>query len=448
MRVAILLPSTVIGAGLLALTAVLLPPDGYPVEVAPGMPASGSRDLGLLAMVVIGCCVAFTAWPWTVLPTAIVGVLGSTVLLGDSSVRSILGLHGFFLAAGCLSLVIRRLVLSTTETRVRTGADFPMVVVVVMIIAAAGYGLILGHAPVQVLISAYHFAVIPVYYFLATHTLTTRDRIGSAGVLYVVLSAALTFATMAVPGRHGGAWTLIAAFPLLVLSCRTSGWRRAGLIALAAVYLADVILASYRTTWMLAGIAILVLLTGGNVAVRRAAGGMAVATALLLIGALWVSAGVRERSSEIVSALGQGSGYRVPEAMVGLNAFVSNPLVGGGLGQSTPDVYLPGFKVTDVGPLYHVFYVMILANLGFVGLVVLLWPILRALREGLAERDGMPFAFAALICGFLVSVLFSGPAPGHWALGLLPALVLLTKRSDGPAPPSGVGNPATLIGAR
>ncbi|MFC6018114.1 hypothetical protein ACFP2T_18130 [Plantactinospora solaniradicis] len=444
--VTLLLPSTAAGAGLLAATAVLLPHDAYPSEIIPGMPASGPRDLGLLAIAMIGCCVVFIGWPWTVLPTAIVGVLGVTAVLGDNSVRSVLGLHGFLLAAGCVSLVIRRLVLAGAEKRSRTVADLPMVMVVVLIAAAAGYGLLLGNAPLQVLIAGYHFAVIPVYYFLATHTLTSPDRIRSAGVLFVTLSAVLTVASMAVPGRHGGAWALIAAFPLLVLSCRTNGWRRVGLTALAALYLADLVLASYRTIWLLAGVTLLVLFACGSGAVRRAAGGAVAATVLLLAAALAFSEGVRERSSEVFSALGQGAGYRLPEALVGIDTFLSNPLVGAGLGQSTPDVYLSDFKVTEVGPLYHVFYVMILANLGLAGMVALLWPILTALRHGLAERDGMAFAFAALICGFLVAVLFAGPATGHWALGLLPALVLLTKRSTtttGPASRTEAGNTAT-----
>ncbi|MGW4465169.1 O-antigen ligase family protein [Micromonospora sp. NPDC004704] len=463
MKGATLLPPTVAGAGLLAATAVLLPHDAVVAAVIPGTPGSEPRDFGLLALAVVGCCVAFTVWPWMVLPTAIVGVLGTTAVLGDSSVRSILGLHGFLLAAGAVSLVIRRLVLVKEERRVRTVIDLPMLLVVVLLGAAAAYGLILGSPPAKVMISGYHFAVIPIYYFMATYTLTTPSRVRSAGSLFVVLSAALTIVTLASPGRHGGAWSLIAALPLLVLSCRTEGWRRVGLVALAALYLVDVVLASYRTTWVLAGAAVLVLLTGGTGAVRRAAGAMTAAAALLLVGAIMLSEGVRNRSAEITTALGQGAGYRLPEATVGIDAFLSNPLVGLGLGHSTPDVYLPDFKVTDVGPLYHVFYVMILANLGLVGLVLLLWPILRAVREGLVDRDGLPFAFTALICGFLVSVIFSGPATGHWALGLLPALVFLTRQPGGiavPTPrtwatntaPSTAGNtapsPATPVGAR
>lgn len=445
MRTATLLPSTVAGAGVLAVTAVLLPPDGSLATIVPGLPTAGSRDLGLLALAMIGCCVVFVAWPWTVLPTAIVGVLASTAVLGDSSVPAVLGFHSFLLGAGGLSLMVRRLVRPETETRVRTVADVPMVMVVVVILAGAGYGLLAGHAPLDVLIAIYHFGVIPVYFFLATCTLTTPRRLRSAGVLFVVLAAVLTIASIAAPGRHGGAWSLLAAFPALVLSCRTRGWRRAGLVALAALFLVDLVLASYRTTWLLAAVAVLVLLVGGVGAVRRAAGGVVVATGLLLVAGLALSTGVQERYAEVAWAWQQGAGYRFPEAVVGLDAFLTNPLVGAGLGQSTPDVYLPNFAVTDVGPLYHVFYVMILANLGLAGMVVLLWPILTALRHGLAERDGLSFAFAALLCGFLASVLFSGPATGHWALGLLPALVLMTKRS---ALPAQVAKAAAPVGVR
>ncbi|WP_326554729.1 O-antigen ligase family protein [Micromonospora sp. NBC_01813] len=431
-----LLPPALVVAGTLAAGAVMLPASAPLAEVVPGGPVSGPRDLGLLALAAVACCVAFTAWPWSVLPTAIIGVLGVLILLGDNSIPVVLGLHGFLLAAGCAGLSLRRLFLPERRSRATAVADGPMAVLAGLIVVAACYGFLLGNDPAQILIAGYHFAVIPVYYFLATCTLTTPQWRHRAAVLFVVGAAGFTVLEMAAPGRHGGSWALLAAVPLVVLSCQAAGWRRVGLLALAALFLADVVLAAYRTTWTLAGVAVLGLLVLGTARIRRTAGALLALTALLVVVGIAVSPGIRERSMEMTTAMETDAGHRMPEAKVGFETFLANPLTGAGLGQSTPDVYLPGNEVTDVGPLYHLYYAMVLANLGIFGLLALLWPILRALRAGLAQRDGIAFAFAVLILGFLVSVSFSGPATGHWALGLLPALVLLTRRADPAAGPT------------
>jgi hypothetical protein len=106
--------------------------------------------------------------------------------------------------------------------------------------------------------------------------------------------------------------------------------------------------------------------------------------------------------------------------------FSAQPLFGAGLGQRTPQIYIPGFAVTDVGPVYHAFYVLLLANLGIVGLCLVIWPILRCTWVGLRDRSGPGLAYAGLTAGFLAAALVSSPTDGHWELGLLPALTVLT----------------------
>jgi O-antigen ligase len=123
------------------------------------------------------------------------------------------------------------------------------------------------------------------------------------------------------------------------------------------------------------------------------------------------------------------SGYRISEARVGLHAFLASPIVGQGLGQVEPDRFLRDFGVTDVGPVYHVFYVGVLANAGLVGLALLLWPLARARGREWA-RDRQSLGFRALLVGFAAAAVFAGPTDGHWELGLLPALVLLAKRFE------------------
>ncbi len=109
---------------------------------------------------------------------------------------------------------------------------------------------------------------------------------------------------------------------------------------------------------------------------------------------------------------------------MGMPAFLEEPLAGRGLGQVERQVFLPGFRVTDVGPVYHVFYVMLLANGGLIGLALLAWPLAVAARR----RGDRTLAYRSLLAGFVVAAAFAGPTDGHWELGLIPALILLSDR--------------------
>jgi O-antigen ligase len=177
---------------------------------------------------------------------------------------------------------------------------------------------------------------------------------------------------------------------------------------------------------------VILAVRGGVVVLRGLAATAAIGAAGLVAAVMFgLNTELRDRTSVVGEALQRTSGYRLPEAAVGLDVFVSRPIFGAGLGQTTPRVYIPGFAVTDVGPVYHAFYVLILANLGIIGLCVVAWPILRTVWTGLSGPGGMSLAFAALSCGFLAAALVASPADGHWELGLLPALTLLTNRQDG-----------------
>lgn len=211
----------------------------------------------------------------------------------------------------------------------------------------------------------------------------------------------------------------------------------------AAGFTADVVLASYRAIWLAAGLAILIMVVRGGPVIRRGVA-WTVTGGILLLAGLSLSAGVRERSSVMMTAFGRSAGHRAPEAAVGVDVFATQPIAGAGLGQSSRDIYLPGMGMTDVGPVYHAFYVLVLANFGLIGLCAVLWPVLRTLRVGFADRDGMPLAFTALTCGFLVGAFFAGPTEGHWELGLLPALTLLTARAGGLVRTPGVAPPRAL----
>ncbi|MET8547582.1 O-antigen ligase family protein [Micromonospora zamorensis] len=436
MRVPIVAPGVVLAGAALGGVVTL-------VTLLPG-------PVGLAAAISVLCAGAFLLWPWAVLPVGIVGGAVVGALLSGGEVRGYIAVKVLLLAAGGTALAVRHwLGVEQRGTR-RTAADVGMLVLVGSTVVAAAYGLAVGNQPAEVLVAAYQVATIPVYFFVATHTLTTPRRILAAGILYVVLAGVFTVISVATPGRHGGLITLMAIPALIWIAGRVRGWRRAGALLLGGFFAVDVLLASYRGIWLAAALTGLIMLIRGGRTVRTGLAATA-AVAVAVAAVLALQPGVRERATEITKGFEQSAGYRGVESEVGLGVFADQPLVGAGLGQTTPDIYLSGFTFTDVGPVYHAFYVTVLANLGLVGLLLVLWPILRGIRVGLRGRDGIALPFAALSCGFLAAAFFAAPTDGHWELGLLPALTLLTAQHEGarlrrPARPPLPGGALTRTG--
>ena len=410
-----------------------------PLGAAAVLGAAGAATTALLpdraGLVCAGaevCLLAFVLWPYLILPAGMVGgELASKALHAETAVADVVAVHTAILAVGCLALLIRRAFLPAAG-QPPLGADAgPMRTLVAFLAVATLYGLDVGNSPHTVLVAAYEFAVIPLYFFLALRTVADPRALTKAGTWYVAAVAAMCVASLTAPGRHGGLPSAIALPSLLVGAVRTRGWKRAGLVALVVIAGADVVLAAYRTVWVATALALLVMLWRGSPRLRFGVVALAAGTTVLLALAVAVSPALHARAAVIGSELHTGSGYRVPEARVGLQVFASHPLLGAGIGQVTDPVYLPTFKVTPVGPAYHVFYVMTLANIGLLGLLFMARPVLRAVRAGLAARDDRAMAFTALTCGFLVAVCFAGPTDGHWELGLLPAVTLLLARGAG-----------------
>lgn len=378
------------------------------------------------------CAVLFAVVPWAIIPAGIFGGALASSAVGADDVRSVVIVHAVPLAAGCAALLARRLAgLDRGHYRL---PRYGVAMIVVLAVAAAGavYGLAAGNPPMQVVVAGYQVVVIPAYFFIAVFSLAEPNWRRKAATLFVIGLGVITMIQFDLPGRHGGLMSMLAFPPLIVLAGRTHGWPRVGYAVLAAVFAGDVALSSYRGLWVGSLIALLVLILRGGRAVRQglvatgvaAAFGVAAVSALRAVGRL-----TGDRIGLVVESLDRSAGYRLPEATIGLDVFAGRPLFGAGLGQTTPNVYVDGFRVTDVGPVYHAYYVLLLANLGIIGLCAVLWPVLRAMVAGLRERDTLPLAFAALICGFLASAVFAGPTDGHWEWGLLPALVLLTRPS-------------------
>lgn len=405
-----------LSAALAAVVSILLSIDAGGVGVATGLAAFLVSWLG------------FAVFPWAVIPVGVVGGTFAAGILGGD-VRSFVIIHTVPLAAGCAALLSRR-VMGVDRGHYRMPRfGVGMIAILVVVAAGAVYGLALGNDAMLVMISAYQIAVIPAYFFIALFTLTEPHWRRRAAILFVGSLTVLTLIEFTSAERHGGLMAMIAMAPVIVLAGRSQGWQRVALAVLAAVFAADVVLSGYRGLWVGSVLTVLVMIVLGGRSVRQGliATGIAAAAGFAMYSAFRAGDGLMVARAELIfEAVDRSPGHRLPEAEVGMRVFADRPLFGAGLGQTTPDLYLPGFKVDDVGPLYHAYYVMLLANLGLIGLFVVLWPIVGAALAGLRQRDNLPLAFAALTFGFLAVAWIGGPSDGHWELGLLPALVLLT----------------------
>jgi hypothetical protein len=372
---------------------------------------------------------ALTIWPWAALPVAVIGGSVASTALGVEGVTSVVAVHTGLLALGFLALGLRRAVDSSWR-RMSTPADVPMLVLAAGVALGGAYGLAVGNAVHEAMVAAYQIAVIPIYFLLATLTLSSRQRLQAAGVLFVAGAATLALAEIATPGRHGGLLSVLALFPTVAAASTARGGRRWVLLALAAALGLDVLLSAYRAIWLAAAVALIVLLA------RRASGmrsTLLVSLACVLtvaFVAIGLSSAVGARAELVGTALEESSGYRLPEAGIGLQAFLAQPIAGEGFGQVTEDVYVDTFGVVDVGPVYHVFYVTLLANGGLMAVALLMWPLLRAFRHAWRSRSAQVHASLALLAGFVAAAAFAAPTDGHWELGLLPAVALIAVQLE------------------
>lgn len=392
-----------------------------------GYPQTRYAAAALVCVIVAG---SLTVWPWAALPVVVLGGELASQVLGLSRVTPVVAVHVALVALGFLAVVLRRGLDQRWGRRVATPADAPMVALAAAIALGAAYGLARGNPPHAVLVAAYELAVVPAYFFLATLTLSSHRRLRAAGILYAAAAGAMALAGFAAPGRHGGLFSVLALLPLLVAAGRAGTTRRWLLLAAIALFEIDVVFAAYRAVWIAAGIALVLLLLTGNFRVRKAAAASAILAVLVASVATATGTGFRSRTELAATQLHRSTGYRLPEASIGLHTFLANPLIGQGLGQVKPDVFVADLGIADVGPVYHIFYVTLLANGGLLGLALVLWPLSTALRRGRSPRRSQALAFRALLVGFMGAAAFAGPTDGHWELGLLPALTLIAVRLE------------------
>jgi len=401
------------------------------------------------------CLVLFLYWPWAVLPVTILATPSAAVIAGYTNVRSIVIAHLLPLSAAVVAVFVRWLTGREREwPSVHLAWPF-MFVTCATTAAGALFGLVRGNDPKDIVVASYQIAVIPLYFMVTMLTLSTHERRRRATILYVVLITAISAPALLIPGRHGsGLFSLLPLPLLLVATGEATGRRRLGLALVCTLLGIDVALGDYRSVWLAATVTFAILLIRGAKAVRV---GLATTT-LLALGALAASAvtigfhgGLIERVSDAAASLTRSAGYRGPESAVGWDVFGTHPFVGAGLGQTTKSVYLEGFAVTDVGPVYHSFYILLLANVGIIGFCAVLWPIVRTTWRSIVSGSGASLICAALTAGFLLAAAAAGPTDGHWELGLLPALAVLSREEHGRRPDgdrsSASARPHALLGA-
>jgi hypothetical protein len=315
-----------------------------------------------------------------------------------------------------------------------------MLLFAIIVSIGALYGLAQDHRPVDVLVATYQVGIIPAYFFLATHTLLTSRTRAAAAIVTITGALALAGVSLAGAGTDpgadpvGGSLSALALVVLAVVAARTSGLRRVGATLAMVVFAADVVLTGTHAVWVSAVVALAVLLLWGSSRLRGRLTICVLAAVVLAAGAALVSSDVSVRMSTMASELTQSGDALGPGSTVGLRAFGEHPIIGTGFGHTaTDEATTHTFSTSSTGPVYSSFWTTLLANLGLLGLVALLWPLALAGRTGFRDRNGLPLAFVALACGFAIGAGLATPAGGHWELGLLPALAFLAVAAV-PAP--------------
>lgn len=431
---------------------------GRPAAVAGLVPLLSAATVGLaalsspgLALATIGAgalLVLLVAKPWAALPVILLGgaVADRAVATASSGVTGVVAVRAVLIGIACAAIAVRRLRAEDWGPRVRTPADVPAIVLVCLVATLSVWGLAAGHAPHQVVVATYHLLVLPLYFFLATFTLNTPERLWETAKAFLVGSVVFAIAVhIGTTPRQGGLFSSFAIVGLLALagSRQTRPVERFGLAVFGAALALDIFLSGYRSVWLASSIAVAMLVV---LAPRTRRPLVALAVVLLAVAVATLaldSRVVTSRANAALSHAGDSSGYRNSESRFGLAMVASSPLLGNGIGRAEPDRFVETFGYREVGPILHVFYLTVLVNTGFAGLVLVLLFICTALkpRAVAASRDG-PLASVALgtrclLVGWCAAAFFAAPTDGHWELGVLPALALILDGFRDTREPSG-----------
>jgi hypothetical protein len=291
-------------------------------------------------------------------------------------------------------------------------------------------------------VAGYHLSQLALYHFLITTTLSRPEAFRRAGTIVIAWSLIWVVPSLLMPGRGGGAagtWFIV----LLCYASATGTWWAPVAWAALPIVLLDVLTSGYRTLWVhVAGQLSWLAAAGFRGRLRWVRGTAATLLVVFALGALLAVSipsllaplPAAQTLERFASSLPDG-GYRLPEALIGIAAFREGPVFGRGVGYQTPPLWLDTMEYMRVGPIYHVYYVGYLANMGIVGLAVVLWYFAAVLFSGAARAvrqhashnrwAAAGLGLQAAFVGAVLGAFLSGPVDGHWTWGVFGAGALL-----------------------
>ena len=407
------------------------------------LPLGLDRCYGLIVGLVLAVVLTTLIWPELSVPAILIGAVVLDFQLGGERVRHLVFVKLSLFACGGIGVAFANMKCRTRFVRVQTPGDAPALCLVLYTAASAAYGYFVGgYALDSVAVAGYHLGQLALYHFLVTTTLCRPAYLRRASTIVVLWSLVWIIPSLLTPGRGGGTASMWLIVLLCYATASRSWWAPAAWAALPFALL-DTLTSGYRTLWISVAAQLGCLATWGFKArLRRlalAAGVvlvLGVFTAPLLIAQPSLLASVPAAATlNRFSASFTSGGYRIPEAVVGLEVFRQSPVFGSGVGYRTPPVWIETMGYMPTGPIHHLYYVSYLANEGILGLALVLWYFLavlfsreaRCLRRQASANPWAAFGVGlqAGLFGAIVAAFFSGPSDGHWTWGVLGAGSLL-----------------------
>jgi len=408
------------------------------------LPLGLDRYDGLALGLALATGLTTLVWPELAVPAIIIGAALLDFQFGGERVRHLVFVKLALFACAGLGVALASIRRHSRFVRVRTPADAPALCLVCYTAASAAYGyLVAGHELDSVAVSGYHLSQLALYHFLVTTTLCRAGSFRRAGMIVITWSLIWIVPSLLTPGRGGGTATTWLIVLLCYAAVCRAWWAAFAWIALPLALL-DTLTSGYRTLWVSVAAQLTWLASCGFRARLLWLRGTAAALLVLcVLGAVLVVSRpsllsplpAAETLHRFAASL-SNSGYRMPEAIVGLAAFRESPVFGRGVGYQTPPLWVATMGYMPVGPIYHLYYVSYLSNEGIVGLGIVLWYLLTVLfsrqaritRQQASETPwaAAGFGLQAAFFGATLGAFLSGPSDGHWTWGVLGAGALLT----------------------
>ncbi len=418
------------GAGLLAETADPLP---FGLQHLSGPTLAISLSAPLICLI----------WPELALPVIIIGAELLDREFGGGRVRHLVFMKLALLIFAAVGVLLKTWGQGGRMPRVKTPADFPAVLLAGYTALSAAYAyLVVGRDLDLVAVAGYHLSQLALYHFLVTTTLGREQAFRRAGLIVAGRALLMVVPSILGGGRHGGTGTTWLIVLLCYALLQRTNW---GVLAWVALPLAmlDTVTCGFRTLWVTVGGQLAWLALAGIWLRLHRLAAVAVFVLVAGVGGVFLALGHPGLLAGVPSAVTldryQGGmllgGYRVPEAVIGIESALEHPLLGQGMGYQTQLRWVQTMGNMAVGPIHHIYYVSYLSNEGLVGLALVLWYFgavlfsrpARQLRRLAAVEPWAAVALGlqAAFFGAILGAFLSGPPDGHWTWGMFGAASLL-----------------------